>query len=133
VSTDGRTDGRTVFFDSWVGCHHGKMQYFLPFEKKAINKLIEQAILEAENEGARVLGLGALNKVFRFFRPFLLVSRLRYSALFYSLQKVSLQITVLELNFFLKNKNEKIIFFLKKKFRSTKTLVNRVKEKLINR
>jgi hypothetical protein len=42
------------------------MQYFLPFEKKAINKLIEQAILEAENEGVRVLGLGALNKVFFF-------------------------------------------------------------------
>lgn len=60
------------------------MQYFLPFEKKAINKLIEQAILEAENEGARVIGLGALNKVFfRFFRPFLLLLlRLRYSALF---------------------------------------------------
>jgi hypothetical protein len=42
------------------------LQYFLPFEKKAINKLIEQAILEAENEGARVIGLGALNKVFFF-------------------------------------------------------------------
>jgi len=47
------------------------LQYFLPFEKKAINKLIEQAILEAENEGARVIGLGALNKVFfvGFFGP----------------------------------------------------------------
>lgn len=82
------------------------MQYFLPFEKKAINKLIEQAILEAENEGARVLGLGALNKVFFFFfsvffgPSFLLILRLlRYSCIvFYSLQKISLQITVLRGN-----------------------------------
>lgn len=39
------------------------MQYFLPFEKKRINKLIEQAILEAQDEGVRVISLGALNKV----------------------------------------------------------------------
>lgn len=72
MSTDGR------IFDGCSVCHHGnQMQYFLPFEKKAINKLIEQAILEAENEGARVLGLGALNKVSRFFRPFLLILSLR--------------------------------------------------------
>jgi len=108
------------------------MQYFLPFEKKAINKLIEQAILEAENEGARVLGLGALNKVFRFFRPFLLVSRLRYNALFYSLQKGFITNHGVGAKYFLNNNNNKIFFF-KKKFRSTKTLVNRVKEKLINR
>ncbi|CAK9230354.1 unnamed protein product [Sphagnum troendelagicum] len=47
--------------ETWVIPRFG-FQYFLPFEKKAINKLIEQAILEAENEGARVIGLGALNK-----------------------------------------------------------------------
>lgn len=39
------------------------VQYFLPFEKKRINKLIEQAILEAQRDGARVISLGALNKV----------------------------------------------------------------------
>jgi hypothetical protein len=39
------------------------MQYYLPFEKKRINKLIDRAIIEAEQEGARVICLGALNKV----------------------------------------------------------------------
>jgi hypothetical protein len=90
------------------------LQYFLPFEKKAINKLIEQAILEAENEGARVIGLGALNKVF-----FSVFSALPSSPIevkvhcFYLLQKNSLQIKVL-------GKQNQQIFFIK--IRSTKTL-----------
>jgi hypothetical protein len=43
------------------------MQYYLPFEKKRINKLIDRAIIEAEQEGARVICLGALNKVCDYY------------------------------------------------------------------
>ncbi len=43
------------------------MQYHLPFEKKRINKLIDHAIIEAEKEGARVICLGALNKVCDYY------------------------------------------------------------------
>jgi hypothetical protein len=43
------------------------MQYYLPFEKKRINKLIDRAIIEAEQEGAQVICLGALNKVCHYY------------------------------------------------------------------
>jgi hypothetical protein len=43
------------------------LQYYLPFEKKRINKLIDHAIIEAEKEGARVICLGALNKVCDYY------------------------------------------------------------------
>jgi hypothetical protein len=45
------------------------MQYYLPFEKKRINKLIDRAIIEAEQEGAQVICLGALNKVCDYYNP----------------------------------------------------------------
>eukprot|EP00191_Tetraselmis_sp_GSL018_P009540 CAMPEP_0177603400 /NCGR_PEP_ID=MMETSP0419_2-20121207/15488_1 /TAXON_ID=582737 /ORGANISM="Tetraselmis sp., Strain GSL018" /LENGTH=590 /DNA_ID=CAMNT_0019097161 /DNA_START=152 /DNA_END=1924 /DNA_ORIENTATION=+ len=37
-------------------------QYFLPFERKRINKLIKDAIVKADRLGIQVIGLGALNK-----------------------------------------------------------------------
>jgi len=40
------------------------MQYLLPSERPRINELIEDSILEAERKGAKVIGLGLLNKVF---------------------------------------------------------------------
>jgi hypothetical protein len=80
------------------------LQYFLPFEKKAINKLIEQAILEAENEGARVLGLGALNKVFSVFSalPSHIEVEMKCIA-FTRCKKFSLQLTVLGKQNLIKN------------------------------
>ncbi|KAJ7533238.1 hypothetical protein O6H91_13G039100 [Diphasiastrum complanatum] len=47
--------------ETWVVPRFG-FQYFLSFEKKRITRLIEQAILEAEKGGARVISLSALNK-----------------------------------------------------------------------
>ncbi|CAM6038279.1 unnamed protein product [Sphagnum compactum] len=51
----------TLRTQTWVIPRFG-FQYYLPFEKKRINKLIDRAIIEAEQEGARVICLGALNK-----------------------------------------------------------------------
>lgn len=42
------------------------MQYFLPFGLDQINNYIEQAILDADEKGVKVLSLAALNKVFIF-------------------------------------------------------------------
>ncbi|XP_024387740.1 very-long-chain aldehyde decarbonylase GL1-1 [Physcomitrium patens] len=47
--------------ETWVVPRFG-FQYFLPFEKKRINRLIEHAILSAQKKGVRVISLGALNK-----------------------------------------------------------------------
>ncbi|GJP55360.1 hypothetical protein CLOM_g14329 [Closterium sp. NIES-68] len=38
------------------------INYFIPFEKNSINRLIESAILDADKQGVKVLALGALNK-----------------------------------------------------------------------
>ncbi|KAG6680067.1 hypothetical protein I3842_13G021400 [Carya illinoinensis] len=38
------------------------LQYFLEWQKESINNLIEEAILEAEERGAKVLSLGLLNQ-----------------------------------------------------------------------
>lgn len=38
------------------------MQYFLQWQNETINNLIEEAILEAEERGAKVLSLGLLNQ-----------------------------------------------------------------------
>ncbi|CAK9223339.1 unnamed protein product [Sphagnum troendelagicum] len=46
----------------WVMPRFG-FQYFLPFGKESINNLIEQAILNADKMGVKVLALGALNKM----------------------------------------------------------------------
>ena len=40
------------------------MQYFLPSKKQRINQLIEDSILDAEEQGAKVIGLGLLNTVY---------------------------------------------------------------------
>lgn len=45
----------------WVVPRYG-FQYFLPFAANGINKLIEQAILRADEIGVKVLSLAALNK-----------------------------------------------------------------------
>lgn len=39
------------------------MQYFSQRQNESINRLIEEAILEAEEKGARVISLGLLNQV----------------------------------------------------------------------
>lgn len=39
------------------------VQYFLPFGLGGINKLIEQAIVDADKAGVKVISLAALNKV----------------------------------------------------------------------
>ena len=39
------------------------VQYFLQWQNETINNLIEEAILEAEERGAKVLSLGLLNQV----------------------------------------------------------------------
>lgn len=41
------------------------MQYFLEWQNEAINVLIEEAILEAEEKGVKVLSLGLLNQASR--------------------------------------------------------------------
>jgi len=46
---------------TWVVPRLG-WHYFLPFEHKRINSIIRTAVLRAESEGQRVIGLGALNK-----------------------------------------------------------------------
>ncbi|KAK9937532.1 hypothetical protein M0R45_014313 [Rubus argutus] len=38
------------------------VQYFIPWHNEAINSLIEEAILEAEEKGVKVLSLGLLNQ-----------------------------------------------------------------------
>ena len=47
------------------------VQYFLPNAFRKANKLLEEAILEADRKGVKVLTLGALNKVRNL--PFLLL------------------------------------------------------------
>lgn len=39
------------------------LQYFLPFGSESINNHIENAILDADAKGVKVLSLAALNKV----------------------------------------------------------------------
>ena len=39
------------------------IQYFLQYQNETINSLIEEAILEVEERGAKVLSLGLLNQV----------------------------------------------------------------------
>ncbi|XP_030966347.1 very-long-chain aldehyde decarbonylase CER1-like isoform X2 [Quercus lobata] len=46
---------------SWVIPKY-KIQYFLQYQNETINSLIEEAILEAEERGAKVLSLGLLNQ-----------------------------------------------------------------------
>jgi hypothetical protein len=63
----------------WGSC----FQYFLPFGKESINNLIEQAILDADKMGVKVLALGALNKVWKphFIAPkFLFIDSLAQCA-----------------------------------------------------
>ena len=43
------------------------LQYGLNRDKEAINELIENAISEAENKGAKVVSLGLLNQVRHLF------------------------------------------------------------------
>ncbi|KAK7815438.1 protein eceriferum 1 [Quercus suber] len=47
---------------SWVIPKY-RIQYFLQWQNETINNLIEEAILEAEERGAKVLSLGLLNQV----------------------------------------------------------------------
>ena len=47
----------------WLSLLSLCVQYSLPSDRKRINKLIEDAIRMAENDGARVISLGTLNKV----------------------------------------------------------------------
>eukprot|EP01018_Ginkgo_biloba_P039719 Gb_32154 [translate_table: standard] len=47
--------------ESWAIPRLG-FQYFLPFGREKINKLIEEAILEADKRGVKVIALGGLNK-----------------------------------------------------------------------
>jgi len=54
-----RVNGHPV--QTWVTPRYG-FQYFLGFEKRRINRLIEQAIRDADRMGVKVFGLGALNK-----------------------------------------------------------------------
>ncbi|KAJ9693428.1 hypothetical protein PVL29_012274 [Vitis rotundifolia] len=46
---------------TWVVPRYG-FQYFLPFARGGINKVIEEAILEADRMGVKVISLAALNK-----------------------------------------------------------------------
>ena len=39
------------------------MQYLLLRQNESINRLIEEAILEAEEKGAKVISLGLMNQV----------------------------------------------------------------------
>ena len=49
------------------------IQYFLQYQNETINSLIEEAILEAEERGAKVLSLGLLNQAsFSSFLKFFL-------------------------------------------------------------
>eukprot|EP00252_Welwitschia_mirabilis_P007705 TRINITY_DN19348_c0_g1_i2.p1 TRINITY_DN19348_c0_g1~~TRINITY_DN19348_c0_g1_i2.p1 ORF type:complete len:541 (+),score=61.77 TRINITY_DN19348_c0_g1_i2:236-1858(+) len=63
----GKTFVTTVYFlrgrlhHTWVVPRYG-FQYFLPFAHKGINNLIEEAILDADKLGVKVVSLAALNK-----------------------------------------------------------------------
>ncbi|RVW49102.1 Protein ECERIFERUM 3 [Vitis vinifera] len=46
---------------TWMAPRYG-FQYFLPFAREGINKVIEEAILEADRMGVKVISLAALNK-----------------------------------------------------------------------
>eukprot|EP00475_Leptophrys_vorax_P026173 TRINITY_DN3676_c0_g3_i1.p1 TRINITY_DN3676_c0_g3~~TRINITY_DN3676_c0_g3_i1.p1 ORF type:complete len:502 (-),score=20.72 TRINITY_DN3676_c0_g3_i1:400-1869(-) len=46
---------------TWVVPRFG-VNYFIPFEKPILNYMIENAILDADRKGVKVLALGALNK-----------------------------------------------------------------------
>lgn len=54
-----RVNGHPV--QTWVTPRYG-FQYFLKFERRRINGLIERAIRKADAQGVKVFGLGALNK-----------------------------------------------------------------------
>jgi len=53
------------------------MQYRLQWQRKAINKLIEEAILEADEKGIKIVSLGLLNQAsHKSFYSFFLVTKL---------------------------------------------------------
>ncbi|KAJ7533919.1 hypothetical protein O6H91_13G071200 [Diphasiastrum complanatum] len=52
---------RGLHAQTWVVPRYG-FHYFLPFGKHKINQLIEQAILDADAKGVKVISLAALNK-----------------------------------------------------------------------